>query len=73
MVGTIGEILGIGFWVGEIVEMLCKPQFRVKLGFRVGKIGKIWETGVKHGGKWEKYWRPWFRVVEIGKILGIEF
>ena len=28
--GAIEEILGIGFWVGDIVEMLRKPRFRVE-------------------------------------------
>ena len=70
MVGAIGEVLGIGFWVGEIVEMLRKPRFRVETRVKGGeKIGKL---GFRVG-KMEKYWRPWFRVGKIGENLGIGF
>ena len=43
----------IGFWVGEMAEMLCEPGFKLEMveggknrgkfgkpGFRVGKIGE---------------------------------
>ena len=31
-VGEVGEILGIGFSFGEMMEMLHKPGFRVETG-----------------------------------------
>ena len=50
--GKIGEILGIGFWVGEMVEMIHKPGFRLGVFLAGG-----WEIGDNVGNQhfgWEK-------------------